>query len=426
MHRYLQLAIGLILLFGLGSSAAIYLLEWEHVHKDVGYSAEARQDPFLTARSWLKRHDIEMVDGHEPQLLHKLPPAAGMLLLDANQQLLHSDDVDRLLAWVESGGHLMISLSNRWGVAYPTGPLLQRLGVAIVEPVNASASGSCSPRTSREIYRTDKSDEPEQSSEPMPFAVQPLMSKPEEVKKPEEPEEPDLMLSYPLVDGSVARVEMDDDYFLRIEGGEWPMQLRNDGGLQWVGRTQGKGRIEVVTQLYFWHNWNITDHDHGWLLARLAGAGPVWYLQLEEYPSLLTLLWQRMPELLLAMLLWLLLWGWYSSRRFGPLLPPPDSERREWLEHIEACARQLWRRGYGVTLLRRMTADDDTALQKQLHRIAGDDAAAARMLATALKNEQAFVRLAAALSHGQRSDAAAGGSDTAKATVAAEAIVLTR
>jgi hypothetical protein len=48
----------------------------------------------------------------------------------------------------------------------------------------------------------------------------------------------------------------------------------------------------------------------------------------------------------------LLIWLWYASMRFGPVLPAPALARRRLLEHIEASGRFLWRGGQAERLLK--------------------------------------------------------------------------
>jgi hypothetical protein len=46
----------------------------------------------------------------------------------------------------------------------------------------------------------------------------------------------------------------------------------------------------------------------------------------------------------------LVCWLWAASRRFGPALPAPRSQRRSLVEHIGASGRFLWREARGTAL----------------------------------------------------------------------------
>ena len=59
-------------------------------------------------------------------------------------------------------------------------------------------------------------------------------------------------------------------------------------------------------------------------------------------PSLWEWLWQHAPEIMAAGFIWLGLWLWARSRRFGPRLPELPPIRRRILEHVEANGRFLW------------------------------------------------------------------------------------
>ncbi len=389
-ERYRTIGFSLVVFLLLAGVVMVYLLKWEQKRTDLGYSAEARLDEFMVARIWLKRHGIETVDSSELQQLYELPPADGLLFLDANQELLNEKNVEDLFHWVESGGHLLVTMSNTQGVITPDGPLLQALAVKTKKSFPESTPSVCVPQNDYEFSPSEAESEMPWDSEIMPYMLP--------TQQTHADKSIGKLMRYPLTDGSSARFSINDDYFLSVEDNQWSLKLSNGNGLKWVGRVQGRGRIDVVTSLLFWRNHEITLYDHGWLLAQLVGDGPLWRLQLEEYPSLLDVLWQHMPELMLSMLLWLLLWGWYGQQRFGPLLPSPSTERRAWLEHIEACSYQLWRRGYGQSLLCQLAAvKDKTTLLQKITEIAGGKETAERMLAAALKNEKAFVQLAAAL-----------------------------
>jgi hypothetical protein len=106
----------------------------------------------------------------------------------------------------------------------------------------------------------------------------------------------------------------------------------------------GEGRLTVLSDLGPFTNAAIGDQDHAYLLARLAAGAPqAWMLFRSDVPALPILLWQRYPELVAALLLWLPLWLWWLTRRSGPRLGGEEPPRRNLLEHLEAAGRFAWR-----------------------------------------------------------------------------------
>jgi len=89
-----------------------------------------------------------------------------------------------------------------------------------------------------------------------------------------------------------------------------------------------------------------------WDTLRLAGiGGDVLFVYGESTTGWATLLWRHGKPLLLSSLVLLLTWLVHVSRRFGPLLPARDRERRSLMEHVAATGSLLWRQGARDLLL---------------------------------------------------------------------------
>jgi hypothetical protein len=68
-------------------------------------------------------------------------------------------------------------------------------------------------------------------------------------------------------------------------------------------------------------------------------------------PSLLGTLWKAAWPAMISALVLIGAACLRASRRLGPLLPDPDTDRRSILEHIQATGVFLWRQGHAVVLL---------------------------------------------------------------------------
>lgn len=129
-------------------------------------------------------------------------------------------------------------------------------------------------------------------------------------------------------------------------------QAGNEWGQQLVSLTLGNGELLVVTSLDIWNNEQLHLLDHAWLL-RQAGdeKARVWFVQNLDMPSLGRWLWERAWPLILGLLVVLALFLWRHIPRQGTLLSPQTGRQRDFLEHLVAASRFLWRTGNRRELL---------------------------------------------------------------------------
>ncbi|MBS0227449.1 MAG: DUF4350 domain-containing protein [Proteobacteria bacterium] len=82
------------------------------------------------------------------------------------------------------------------------------------------------------------------------------------------------------------------------------------------------------------------------LLAPNWGAGTIHLIYAADVPPLWRWLLEHGWRALLPAFLCLLLWLWMRAQQFGPLLPAPQPPRRSLLEHLEASGEHLLRYGH--------------------------------------------------------------------------------
>ncbi len=128
---------------------------------------------------------------------------------------------------------------------------------------------------------------------------------------------------------------------------------------------EGKGLVVIVAGDYF-TNGNLQQHDHGELLLKLAAlhgqAAPVTIVRNVAMLKWYQALWHHFHMLLIALALCIVLVLWMALRRFGPMLPAPNVERRSLMEHIAASGAWLWKTGDGRTLLLEAARHETLAL----------------------------------------------------------------
>jgi len=105
-----------ILAFGLLVLAATYsffsLYERVETTIDTGYSDEARRNPYLAAKNYLERFQVETETSTEMTVLDRLQ--FGETLFVTNGSTVRSQErKDQLLNWVSEGGRLILSVSEQ-------------------------------------------------------------------------------------------------------------------------------------------------------------------------------------------------------------------------------------------------------------------------------------------------------------------------
>ena len=303
-----------VLLTGLaGWGVHWFLTHHERHSKDIrtGVSPQARRNPFLAAEHFLSRLDIDSksISGRD-QLLNP-PREPGLLLVNNLGPSLPPEREEDLLNWVRQGGHLVVTPGQVWDEEKETGGnnLLDALGVRLLslevedegeEPTGVEENGQSGEKTAVSIE--------------LPGYRQPLQIA----------FDPDLILvdRSGLADGG-SRAE-EDGYLLRY--------------------SIGQGRLTVLSDHRIFTNDEIGEGDHALLLAVLAeGQERAWLLYSSNMPSLLRLLWQNAPQLLISCLLLFSLILWRMMLRTGPLIGKKRENRRNLMEHLDAAAGYAWR-----------------------------------------------------------------------------------
>jgi len=92
-----------------------------------------------------------------------------------------------------------------------------------------------------------------------------------------------------------------------------------------------------------------------------------------DMPSLGFMLRVFMPEVLIAFSTFMVMWIWFSMRRFGPVREKIIRIRRSSAEHIAASAGYMWRGNWQTELLLPVREDIRQQAEK---RVSGYDVAA--------------------------------------------------
>jgi len=121
-------------------------------------------------------------------------------------------------------------------------------------------------------------------------------------------------------------------------------------------RRHGSGQITMLPDPAQYNNTALVADDAPgvrlWDALTADGIPPRATLVIRgTSPSLLGTLWTAAWPAVISALVLLVAAGLRASRRLGPLLPDPNTDRRSILEHIQATGVFLWRQGHGAMLL---------------------------------------------------------------------------
>jgi len=230
-----------------------------------------------------------------------------VLLMPSRRQSLDPRRIERVLLWVQQGGHLIVEAE----LAAVADPLLDQLGVR-------------------------------RSSAPLPAGP--------------------LLVDLP--DGGRLKVAMPSRVALEPPTGRIVLRAASGDSIRLASYVRGSGRVTVTSSLNFARNFSIGGEDHAELLWQLMRAWPGRELSVYWNPVRLSLwgfLVEQATPLLLTLGALLLAWLWFIAPRFGPVAPDAPPARRRLLDHLRASGRFYWAQGLRERLV---AAARDAALRR--------------------------------------------------------------
>ena len=304
-----------------------------------GLQGKARDDPYLAAKRLLATSGIRVVEagpGAPPGAKFDALPIAGTLLLgDRRHVLMTPARVQRLLAWIDGGGHLIVEAE------YPgrPDPLLSALGLGrtdLMRPGPASKS----------------------PAEGIPAADEPSASRPRPARLPR----PVITDVTPPGAGRVLKVEFGAYQSLSDPRNLAQWRAADETGLRLVSYGRGAGRVTAASN-FDWLVYrgagesddprlqppHIGKYDNAELLVRLARQNPAHAsgaLRLawgDDDVSTWSWLIEHAWMALLAAGAALALWLWRVAPRFGPLEAEAAPAEQRLIRHVEATGRFYWK-----------------------------------------------------------------------------------
>lgn len=319
-NRWVLWGLGLLLV----SSLAWYSVWFVNHHERqtevqrVGLSPQAQRNPFLAAERFLLALGYQSESFRARDLISRLPSPDDVLLLRRMQPDLSAQQLERLKAWLSAGGRLIMTPPPMASPTDINDAFLADLGVGLVSS-----------------HVTDSETDIGIDSMAEPQA--------------ETADEPSARTGYQTINillaGEIEPVQVSfrRQRYLQDQH-QWATEQFGVGGAQYLQFDIGQGRLIVLSDLNLFTNERIGQLDHAYLLSHLVqGKRKVWLQYAIDAPPLPQMLWQKMPFVIVTIMLLLLLMGWRLFLYTGPRLNLQQTQRRNLLEHIDATAHYAWR-----------------------------------------------------------------------------------
>lgn len=269
---------------------------------------EARRNPYLALERFMTSMGRPLARAENAALLDNLP-AGGILILDNHRRVhMPPERAQRLLAWVEKGGYLIVAPE-------PSGvedPILDFFKVDC----------GCDSKPAGSAAKAKKPPAPKSIAVTIPGAARPLQ----------------VEFVYGRLNAAGSPPEW------QAGAADYPAQL--------LHFQHGAGHVTMIQGMsWLLDNRHIGQLDHAELLWTLMEiyqpdrSRPVTLMARLSVPTLWEWLAESAWTAVFAAVALLALWLWAVVPRFGITRPEPEAARRELGEHLAAIGRYIWRVG---------------------------------------------------------------------------------
>ena len=355
-----KVLIALVILSALALLMLAFLQNFEYVEKTQRRPliGEAKTNPLYASQLFLRRMGIPTQTLGNLQDLNNLPDTNTVILISSTRQTLHTTQLSALLAWVSSGGHLMISGIADWNYFSGESPIVDES-----QHANSEASESPDDNKNDPVYY-DESDEDfvaESDADPLQEFLEVQIRENIQFNKGE--------AEMIRLKGSARLLELGPDYYRSITLNDDNKttgleQVTINGKNVIIWQQIDEGLITLVSDFDFISNYKLGKFDHAEILWQLVRGKPailkqsslllpkaVWLIHSDKTANLFELIWKYFWALVITSGLLFLIWVFRASRRFGPLIPKQSEDRRNLLEHIDASGSYYWQQQEQSVLL---------------------------------------------------------------------------
>lgn len=330
--------------------------EWVEVELPLPARGEAAKNPLYATQQLVRKLGATVAT---PSNLSTLPPPRATLLLTSWYWDLFPERAQRLKAWVEGGGHLVLYANN-----------LNHQQLKGWVPISQLQPPRKKKPDAVDDDEEDADDEDTDADEPAaPSAARRLGLLPQ-VPCYDAVEPLTVPATYPdgnrrfKICNDVAsgfKLQSTTPPLWALEGRDGPMMLR---------AARGQGQITVILPWGLLDNDRVLKGDNGLAAVAALQAGPgahVWFVSEEAREPFLSWLWHEAWVVVLLGTAALLLALWRGARRFGPLAATRPMGRRSMAEQISGTAQFLRRQGPEALLAAQIRALEAAARNHVRH-----------------------------------------------------------
>ncbi len=336
-------------------------IEWVEKTTDLGPGPETKRQHYLAAQKLLALDEVSLeveqgyarldsdfpeteAEGSRPVAEEWLtyPSIYDSIIIDNGYGSLSERRAEKLLEWVDAGGHLVVTATNPFLTSLDERKdyIFDYFGVFVL-------SESELPEIVKEELEEkepDSTTDAEDQSESLKAALENELNNWSPTDQ-----------CWRLLDNMLVTVYDDVSVTLGFRGRSalsfsedveerlsyWNS---NNTGIQIIQTPHGDGLVTFLTELDAWKNDYIACLDNAYLLRFFVGGSErVWILSNQDSPSILSLFWQAFPYFISIAFALTGLVLWRYGLRFGDILASESLHRRSIIEHIEASALFLWR-----------------------------------------------------------------------------------
>ncbi len=283
-------------------------VEWVEVEIDGPMSVQARKHDLLAASRYLQKlgYQTETIDTSD--FYDKPTSTTDTILLQTLPDSLPDNAYERLLDWVERGGHLMVGLSgDNEGEA--SVEFMESLGITHTREISSPSQA-----TVPHVVANDRST----------YSVE--------------------IEGLPASDSMI--VDMDLDHAFTLWAGT-PVSVsgRVQGLFAFVHMEYGAGHVTVFADPHLWGNEQIGFADNARLLATSVASystdrGTVYISDRNtNLPGVFSMLWQRLQWFCVLMIVLGLALLRQAGVRFGPIEKGVDVRSNNFARHLLAVAQ---------------------------------------------------------------------------------------
>ncbi|GFM79921.1 hypothetical protein PSCICN_06130 [Pseudomonas cichorii] len=343
MTRRKQILIGLLVLVALVLSGVYAYKNLEPYEEiiDQGPSPEVAANPYLAAEHFLRQRSTSVDTTRTLLALPDVSQQAQTLLLLDSRENMTPAQVERLLDWARSGGHLLFVAEQLWDEKKG------RSGDLLLDRVQVRQY------LTRDIKRQDREQE-RLENEARPRLPVPMIA-----PRPAAPAMrwPELTRLYLENEKEPAYMSFSPAFHLEDPQDHAQSWANSADATHMLQMIYGKGLITVLTDSDLWKNRAIAKYDNAWLLWYLTQDSAVTMLLETEHDNLPGLLLRNFPLALVTLALLIALTLWHVGLREGPLQAPAARGRRQLAEHLRASADFVRRRSGQQVLLKSLQMD---------------------------------------------------------------------